>query len=745
MVQKKVRGALGIAALSVVVGCNESTPAPEADKPTDAEKAAVQGSGAKVVQKDKQDAPQFLTNLAIPLPEIPAGGPKALNDAALAPVVDAVAPMFRLDPTSLVFKKAYTDKQGDSHYRYSVRHNGIPVLGGELRLHARKGKVFAANTNVRSDLKADLKATIAGEIALSAVDADRDALPGWTTEKSPELVYWRIDDELRLMYKVVQHGTKPDQTPVRDWVLVDARNGDVMLRIPQIKEALNRRMHDGQNGTALPGPVVRREGEAPVADPVVNTNYDHLGTVYECYSELFGRDSIDNNGGLLISTVHHRVNYVNAFWDGTQMVYGDGDGVTATNLANSLDVTAHELTHAVTDYESDLIYSGESGGLNESMSDVFGAVCEWYGDGADEVLPRHWLIGDDVWTPSIPNDALRYMNDPATDGDSLDHYHSYQTGTGVHYSSGISNLAFYLLSQGGTHPRGRSTIQVTGIGIQKAAQIFYKANADLLVPSSNFEAAKTATEQAAAQLGYSAAEIESVSNAWRAVGVSVPIPPPETDPLGKNEPVVIAGGRNEKKYFDVTVPEGAFNLKFTMSGGTGDADMYVRFANAPTTTTYDCRPYRSGNNEECLFAAPQHGKWYVMVNGFSPYAGATLTVTWEGGYVHLESGIAVENLSGAAGSSQVFILDVPERRPGQGKNNIYIQTGEGKGNPDLYVKRGAAPTHADYDCRSVKDHQSEKCNLTNAPAGRYYIEVYGAKGGYEDIVLIGSFLEPLPR
>ena len=178
-----------------------------------------------------------------------------------------------------------------------------------------------------------------------------------------------------------------------------------------------------------------------MADPVVNTNYDHLGTVYNCYSSLFGRDSINNAGATLISTVHHRVKYVNAFWDGTQMVYGDGDNVTATNLANSLDVTAHELTHAVTDNESDLIYSGESGGLNESMSDIFGAVCEWYGDGK-VVSARTWLIGDDVWTPATPGDALRYMANPTQDGVSLDYYPDYASGVDVHYSSGISNLAF---------------------------------------------------------------------------------------------------------------------------------------------------------------------------------------------------------------------------------------------------------------------------------------------------------------
>ncbi|MFP2934989.1 M4 family metallopeptidase, partial [Pyxidicoccus sp. 3LG] len=130
---------------------------------------------------------------------------------------------------------------------------------------------------------------------------------------------------------------------------------------------------------------------------------------------------------------------------------------------------------------------------------------------------RHWLIGDDVWTPNIPNDALRYMANPTQDGDSLDMYWDYSAGVDVHYSSGISNLAFYLLSQGGTHPTGRTTQVVAGIGIEKAAQIFYKANADILTPSSTFLAAKTATEQAAAQLGYDAATIESVSNAWKAV------------------------------------------------------------------------------------------------------------------------------------------------------------------------------------------------------------------------------------
>ncbi|MCP3141437.1 M4 family metallopeptidase [Pyxidicoccus xibeiensis] len=738
----RVRGALGIAALSAFVGCNESTPAPEANKPAEAAQNAALENGNTVVTRDEAGKPTLITGNLGQLPEIPAGDAAALEQAALAPVLASLAPTFHLAADNLTLIRSYKDTlQGDNHYRFAVSHNGIPVLGGQFRLHVRDGQIIAANTNVRSDLKAEPKAAIAGDVAVAAADSDKETVRGSTSEANPELFYIRDGDELKLVYVVSQRGEKADGTPIHDLVLVDAKSSDVVARYPQIHEALNRRMHNGNNTSTLPGAVVRTEGQPEHADPVVNTNYDHLGTVYNCYSTLFNRDSINNAGALLISTVHHRVNYVNAFWDGTQMVYGDGDGVTATNLANSLDVTAHELTHAVTDNESDLIYSGESGGLNESMSDIFGAVCEWYGDGAGDVTARHWLIGDDVWTPNIPNDALRYMADPVADGVSLDHYHSYTSGTDVHYSSGISNLAFQLLSQGGTHPRGRSTVVVTGIGIEKAARIFYKANADLLLPSSNFEAAKAATELASDQLGYDAATKASVTAAWTAVGVGVPVPPPPTTPIEKDVPATnLSGARGARQYFAVTVPEGAYDLTFTLSGGTGDADLYVRATNAPTTSQYDCRPYRAGNNEVCTFAAPVHGTWYAMLNGFSAYSGATLTVTWKGGYVPMVSGVPIKPLSGVAGSSQVFTIEVPERRPGSGKNSLYIQTGQGEGNPDLYVKRAGAPSKFDYDCRSVKEHQSEVCNLLNVPAGKYYIEVFGAKGGYDGIALIASYL-----
>jgi vibriolysin len=296
-----------------------------------------------------------------------------------------------------------------------------------------------------------------------------------------------------------------------------------------------------------------------------------------------------------------------------------------------------------------------------------------------------------------------------------------------------------MLSQGGTHPKGKTTQVVAGIGIEKASRIFYKANADIMTPSTTFEQAKVATEQAAQQLGYDAATIASVTNAWKAVGVGVPVPPPVSTPIEKNTPISgISGTSGSKAYYSFQVPEGATDLNVSIAGGTGDADLYVRFANAPTTTQYDCRPYKSGNAESCLFAAPSQGTWYVMLNAFSAYSGVTLTVTWKGGYIPVQKGVQLDGLSGAAGSDQVYKLEVPASANGSHRN-IHVRIFGGEGNADLYVQHGSAPSLFEYDCREVKEHNSENCNLNNARPGNYYIKIFGAKGGYQNLSLRADY------
>ncbi|MFP2923934.1 M4 family metallopeptidase [Pyxidicoccus sp. 3LG] len=684
-------------------------------KDDDVKSALARFKGAEVLGI-QDDVPYFVRGNFGHVPEVSEQRAREAGEDVRA-ALNGLAPVFRLSGGDLVFRKQSVDEQGHRHLRFRQLHQGLPVIGGELVLHVdSRGLVYAANGSARGGTAVSVEAKVAPEVAAKvAVSGSRaeQALVDGPAER----VFLRPEGgkELRLAWQVRVKGQR-DGMPSDDLVYVDAKDGVLLAVHPRIHSGLTRHMYDGKRTSTLPGTPVLPFGD----DPVVDTNYNHLGTVYNCYQRLFGRDSFDNAGGILISTVHHRVNYVNAFWDGTQLVYGDGDGVTATNLANSLDVTAHELTHAVTDSESALIYSGESGGLDESMSDIFGAVCEWYGDGSGPVSARHWLVGDDVWTPSIPNDALRYMANPTQDGDSLDFYPDYSPGVDVHYSSGISNLAFYLLSQGGTHPRGKTTTVVAGIGIEKAARIFYKANVDIMTPSTSFEQAWMATELAAQMLGYDAATVQSVTNAWLAVGV-----PPVVLPLENAVPVNgLAAPTGELEYYVFDVPAAGTcgqpmqgNLTFSISGGTGDVDLYVKSGSPPTLVSYDCRPYLTGNNETCTFSNPAPGsRWYVMLRAFAAYAGVELKVTYT----------RTASLSGSVATGQ-DVQYGPYCALAGTKLEVLMT---GTGDPDLYVRWNAPPNVNQYNCRPYISGASETCELTYSPAEpAAYLMVRGFNAG----------------
>ncbi len=516
----KLLGAVGLAQL-IFVGCSASN-----DESSDESSAASSAGKITIVDVDQDGVPTFVTgNLGA------APNAHVLASSAMATPLAALTPTFHAKASSLVFMHAHTDAIGDTHFRYRQQRDGRDVIGAELVMHVRNGAVYAANGSVRDDLVPNATTpAIKQADAVTAARGGSASLVNLSAGATPDLAYLQLPGAIVLVYRVDVTGTKADMTPVHDTVLVDAVSGTIAGRIPHIHTAENRQVHDSKNTSTTPGTLARSEGQAPTADAVVNGNYDNLGVTYDCYKQLFARDSFDNKGAAFISSVHYGTKYNNAFWDGTQMVYGDGDGVVLANLATEVDVTAHELTHAVTERTSGLIYSGESGGLNESMSDIFGNTCEWFKDGKPAVPPESvWEVGEGVYTPATPGDALRYMDDPTKDGSSLDFWTSGAGNVDVHYSSGISNLAFYLLSHGGSHPHAKSTVVVTGIGIDKASQIFYRANTTIFTSSTNFAAARTATEQAASQLGYSAAEIASVSAAWAAVGVGKVTPPPPTD------------------------------------------------------------------------------------------------------------------------------------------------------------------------------------------------------------------------
>ncbi len=248
----------------------------------------------------------------------------------------------------------------------------------------------------------------------------------------------------------------------------------------------------------------------------------HYGAemTYDFYKNVLGRDSLDGKGEKLVSNVHISNNLVNAFWDGQQMNYGDGDGKDASPLT-TLDIAGHEITHGLTERTAGLIYSGESGGLNEAMSDIMGTGVEWYAAQKNAAVKADFSVGEDAWTPNNgdPNDALRYMNDPTSDGYSVDNYKNYPKQTEVHGSSGIANNAFYLLTQGGKNKTSGMEVK-DGIGMDKSLKIFGRALTTYMTPKTTFSQARDATIKAATDLyGATSPEVQKVKDAWSAVGV----------------------------------------------------------------------------------------------------------------------------------------------------------------------------------------------------------------------------------
>jgi Zn-dependent metalloprotease len=283
--------------------------------------------------------------------------------------------------------------------------------------------------------------------------------------------------------------------------------------------APQRQIYDQANSTAsTPGTLARAEGQPAVADVSINQAYDNFGLTYQLYWDVFRRDSIDNQGMPINGLVHYGTNYDNAFWDGQgNMFFGDGDGQFLTDTTKGLDVIGHELTHGVTQYEANLAYSGQSGALNESISDVFGSLVKQYhlNQTADQA---DWLIGADIVGPDLAP-ALRSMKDPGTANPydkqpkHMDQYvNTTSDNGGVHTNSGIPNHAFYVVAT-----------TIGGHSWDAAGTIWYDSLADpRLKPHATFAAFAAITlRQARARFGVNSAEAKAVHFGWDEVGVRV--------------------------------------------------------------------------------------------------------------------------------------------------------------------------------------------------------------------------------
>ena len=534
--------------------------------------------------------------------------------------------------------------------------NGLQVYGAGLVVNLdANGLVVAVSGGIvdKTDLPRNAKVASAAATATAKEGLAEATTPEKKTEKA--YVVNRYGDVVLAWKVVVEHMSS--KGPQRDAIFVDATSGGIAAIHPQYKYAASLETRDCQETTNSCVLESTSSAEINTGDLALDSAHNYAKATYDYYFNTFGRDSIDDSGMTLKSRVHYDRNYNNAFWDGAQMTYGDGDGTTFAPLSQDADVVAHELTHGVTEFTSGLIYSYESGALNEALSDIFGAMVDRQeGATGDDI----WLLGEDIYTPGTPGDGLRNMADPESEGD-YDYYPTRYTGSGdyggVHINSGIANLAFVLLADGGidggTHPRNKTSTVVPTIGFEAAAAIFYYANTQCLFASSNFEGARDCTAEGAAALGYSQAEIDAVHLAWDAVGV--PGGPPNPNAVTAIDIPGLSGSRSSTRFYEFAVPAGAADLRVEIFGGSGDADLYTRRGAPPTTSAYDCRPYIAGNNETCSVATPQADTYHIMIRGYSAYSGVGLVVSYVGAGEPQNSPPVADFGSAASGLSVDFM------------------------------------------------------------------------------------------
>ena len=528
------------------------------------------------------------------------------------------------------------DDLGQTHVRLQERVHGLPVIGAELIVHSdASGNVIAMNGRAVAARDLPRHPTVDAWTAIERAVAQYGIENASYVDK-PQLVYVVNERGNASLAWTATAAHKDHGFDALDRIYADATTGDAVLRDAIIQHARNRRTYNANYTQTLPGTLILQETSGSTSDVSIQKAHDYAGVTYNYFSTIHGRDSYNGSGATINSTVHYGSNYNNAGWTGSQMIYGDGDGSQFGPFSRALDVVAHELTHAVTDYSADLIYQNESGALNEATSDILGVAAEAWSYGSVSSLT--WKVGEDCYTPSTSGDALRYMNDPALAGD-YDYYPTRYTGTadygGVHSNSGIANLAFYLMVTGGTHPRGKTTVNVPALSstattsINMGAKIWYRALTVYMNSSTNFQGARNATAQAATDL-YGSAATDSVHKAWDAVAV------PGTPGGGGTVTVLtngvaktgLSGSTGSWQHFKIAVPTGQTKLDIVMSGGTGDADMYVKRGSQPTSSSYDYRPYLNGNNETVSVTNPASGDWYISIYAYSSYASVSLKATY---------------------------------------------------------------------------------------------------------------------
>ncbi|MGY1433271.1 M4 family metallopeptidase [Streptomyces sp. MN12] len=511
----------------------------------------------------------------------------------------------------LVVRDVVKDRDGTVHTRYERTYDGLPVLGGDLVVTSDAGKTERV---VKATQKPIAPATVTPKI--SAAKAETQAVAAAKAagaeapdaERAPRKVIWAANGTPVLAYETVVGGLQEDGTPNELHVVTDAATGAKLYEYQAIHNGTGNTMYSGTvtlgtaqsgssytltdtargnhktynlnrgtsgTGTLFTGPDdVWGNGSASNAETAAADAHYGAALTWDYYKNVQGRSGIRGDGVGAYSRVHYGNNYVNAFWSDSCfcMTYGDGSG--NANPLTSIDVAAHEMTHGVTSHTAGLVYSGESGGLNEATSDIFGAAVEFHANNASDV--GDYLIGEEI---DINGDGtpLRYMDKPSKDGASKDYWYSGIGNVDVHYSSGPANHFFYLLSEGsGTKTINGVTydsptsdgLPVTGIGREKAAKIWFRALTTKFTSTTNYAGARTGTLAAAGELyGTDSTEYKAVQDAWAGINVGA-------------RPGGGGGGTSFENTADVAIPDNgaAVTSSVAVTGRTGNAPANLQAA-----------------------------------------------------------------------------------------------------------------------------------------------------------------------
>tara|TARA_B100001059_G_scaffold39065_1_gene31610 strand:+ start:1896 stop:3719 length:1824 start_codon:yes stop_codon:yes gene_type:complete len=539
---------------------------------------------------------------------------------------------------------------GKTKVRFQQTHFGLPVFNTSVVATLSKNQpsqVFGSMAQGISDDLSSIAPKLNKEQAIeAALSSHRSFTVGKKSieNKNAKLVV-RLDESQTAQMVYLVDFFVASNYPERPFFFIDAMTGEVLQKWNGLNHAKavgtgpggNSKTNRYEYGTDFPGFSIDKTGTTcTLENDAVKTvdlnnrtsgssaysyncsddaNYTDRKYVNGAYSPLndahyFGNVVFDmykewmNTSPLsfqLTMRVHYSTDYENAFWNGSSMTFGDGKN-TFYPLVD-INVSAHEVSHGFTEQNSGLVYRNMSGGINEAFSDIAGEAAEYYLRGNVD-----WIVGSDIFKSE---GGLRYFDQPSKDGRSIDHASDYYDGLNVHLSSGVYNRAFYLLTN------------KSGWDVRKGFEIFTVANQLYWTANSTFDAGACGVAKAAADMGYT---VTDVVDAFNSVGVNASCGPtiPGDNVLNKGAPIANLNGNKYSESFYTFSVDSASNVTVAISGGTGDADLYVKAGSKPSTSSYDCRPYRTGNNEQCSVSVLPGVTYHVLLRGYTNYSGVTL-------------------------------------------------------------------------------------------------------------------------